>query len=39
MSDEQSIISHLLELRDRLLRIVVVVIGVFVVLFFLSRRE
>ena len=34
MSDEQSIISHLLELRDRLLRIVVVVIGVFVVLFF-----
>ncbi len=34
MSDEQSIISHLLELRDRLLRIVVVVIAVFIVLFF-----
>ena len=34
MSDEQSIISHLLELRDRLLRIVVAVIVVFIVLFF-----
>ena len=34
MSDEQSIISHLLELRDRLLRIVVAVVVVFIVLFF-----
>jgi sec-independent protein translocase protein TatC len=34
MSDEQSIISHLLELRDRLLRIVVAVVAVFIVLFF-----
>lgn len=34
MSDEQSIISHLLELRDRLLRIVVAVITVFIALFF-----
>ena len=34
MSDEQSIISHLLELRDRLLRIVIAVIAVFIVLFF-----
>lgn len=34
MSDEQSIISHLLELRDRLLRCVIAVIAVFVVLFF-----
>ena len=34
MSDEQSIISHLLELRDRLLRIVIAIIAVFLVLFF-----
>lgn len=34
MSDEQSIISHLLELRDRLLRCVVAVIAVFIALFF-----
>ena len=34
MSDEQSIISHLLELRDRLLRIVIAIVAVFIVLFF-----
>ena len=34
MSTEQSIISHLLELRDRLLRIVIAVMAVFIVLFF-----
>ena len=34
MSEEQSIISHLLELRDRLLRIVIAIIAVFVTLFF-----
>ena len=34
MSNEQSIISHLLELRDRLLRSVVAVVGIFIVLFF-----
>lgn len=34
MSDEQSIISHLLELRDRLLRCVIAIAAVFIVLFF-----
>jgi len=34
MSTEQSIISHLLELRDRLLRCVIAVVAVFIVLFF-----
>ncbi len=34
MSDEQSIISHLLELRDRLLRSVIAVVVLFVGLFF-----
>lgn len=34
MSDEQSIISHLLELRDRLLRCVIAVVVIFIVLFF-----
>jgi len=34
MSDEQSIISHLLELRDRLLRCVIAVVTIFIVLFF-----
>ena len=33
MSDEQSIISHLLELRDRLLRIVMVLVASFIALF------
>jgi len=33
MSDEQSIISHLLELRDRLLRCVIAVITIFIALF------
>ena len=34
MSNEQSIISHLLELRDRLLRTVMVLAAIFIVLFF-----
>lgn len=34
MSDEQSFISHLLELRDRLLRMVIALALVFIVLFF-----
>jgi sec-independent protein translocase protein TatC len=34
MSDEQSFISHLLELRDRLLRMVIALAVVFVILFF-----
>lgn len=33
MSTEQSIISHLLELRDRLLRIVIAIVAVFIILF------
>lgn len=34
MSDEQSIISHLLELRDRLLRSVLAMAAIFIILFF-----
>ncbi len=34
MSDEQSIISHLLELRDRLLRSVLAMVAIFLILFF-----
>lgn len=34
MSDEQSIISHLLELRDRLLHSVLAIVAVFIILFF-----